>query len=104
MADNFRHGTSPHRKATICCNQRLYREGNRIERMIGHLQINRAASLNWQPNAHSQTLWKTVHELDAPMVQVDNAARNRETQAETAGIRAPSQIESVEGIKGLLFF
>jgi len=35
------------RKAKIRWNRRLYRERHRIERMIGHLKINRAIATNY---------------------------------------------------------
>ncbi len=75
-------------------------------RMSKRLPANslRSASLNWQPYSYPQPLWNTIYKLDTSTVQVDNAARNRETQAETAGIRTASHIESVEGIKSFFFF
>ena len=42
-----------HRKATIRWNQRLYRERNRIERMIGHLKVNRAIATRYDKLARS---------------------------------------------------
>jgi len=42
-----------HRKATIRWNRRIYRERNRIERMIGHLKINRAVATRYDKLARS---------------------------------------------------
>jgi len=41
------------RKARIRWNKRLYRERNRIERMIGHLKINRAIATRYDKLARS---------------------------------------------------
>ena len=41
------------RKATIRWNKRLYRERNRIERMIGHLKVNRAIATRYDKLARS---------------------------------------------------
>ncbi|MFQ5535507.1 MAG: IS5 family transposase [Sphingomonadales bacterium] len=41
------------RKATIRWNKRLYRQRNRIERMIGHLKINRAIATRYDKRAES---------------------------------------------------
>lgn len=41
------------RKATIRWNKRLYRERNRIERMIGHLKANRAIATRYDKLARS---------------------------------------------------
>lgn len=41
------------RKTTIRWNRRLYRERNRIERMIGHLKINRATATRYDKLARS---------------------------------------------------
>lgn len=42
-----------HRKTPIRWNRRLYRERNRIERMIGHLKINRAIATRYDKLARS---------------------------------------------------
>ena len=42
-----------HRKTTIRWNRRLYRERNRIERMIGHLKLNRAIATRYDKLARS---------------------------------------------------
>jgi len=42
-----------HRKTTIRWNQRIYRERNRIERMIGHLKVNRAIATRYDKLARS---------------------------------------------------
>jgi transposase len=42
-----------HRKAPIRWNRRIYRERNRIERMIGHLKINRAIATRYDKLARS---------------------------------------------------
>lgn len=41
------------RKAKIRWNRRMYRERNRIERMIGHLKINRALATRYDKLARS---------------------------------------------------
>jgi transposase len=41
------------RKANIRWNRRIYRERNRIERMIGHLKINRAIATRYDKLAQS---------------------------------------------------
>ena len=41
------------RKATIRWNKRLYRQRNRIERMFGHLKINRAIATRYDKLAES---------------------------------------------------
>jgi transposase len=41
------------RKAAIRWNRRLYRQRNRIERMIGHLKINRAIATRYDKLARS---------------------------------------------------
>ena len=41
------------RKAAIRWNKRLYRERNRIERMIGHLKVNRAIATRYDKLARS---------------------------------------------------
>jgi transposase len=41
------------RKAEIRWNKRIYRERNRIERMIGHLKINRAIATRYDKLARS---------------------------------------------------
>lgn len=41
------------RKAAIRWNRRLYRERNRIERMFGHLKINRAIATRYDKLAES---------------------------------------------------
>jgi len=41
------------RKAKIQWNRRIYRERNRIERMIGHLKINRAIATRYDKLARS---------------------------------------------------
>jgi transposase len=41
------------RKAKIRWNRRMYRERNRIERMIGHLKINRAIATRYDKLARS---------------------------------------------------
>jgi len=41
------------RTATIRWNKRLYRQRNRIERMIGHLKINRAIATRYDKLAQS---------------------------------------------------
>lgn len=53
------HGIRPvipprsNRKAMIRWNKRIYRERNRIERMIGHLKINRAIATRYDKLARS---------------------------------------------------
>ena len=42
-----------HRKTKIRWNQRIYRERNRIERMIGHLKVNRAIATRYDKLARS---------------------------------------------------
>jgi IS5 family transposase len=42
-----------HRKTTVRWNQRIYRERNRIERMIGHLKVNRAIATRYDKLARS---------------------------------------------------
>jgi transposase len=42
-----------HRKTTIRWNRRIYRERNRIERMIGYLKINRAVATRYDKLARS---------------------------------------------------
>ena len=42
-----------HRKDPIRWNRRIYRERNRIERMIGHLKINRAIATRYDKLARS---------------------------------------------------
>ena len=42
-----------HRKAAIRWNRRVYRQRNRIERMIGHLKINRAIATRYDKLARS---------------------------------------------------
>jgi len=42
-----------HRKAAIRWNRRIYRERNRIERMIGHLKVNRAIATRYDKLARS---------------------------------------------------
>ena len=42
-----------HRKTPIRWNRRIYRERNRIERMIGHLKINRAVATRYDKLARS---------------------------------------------------
>jgi transposase len=56
------------RKATIRWNRRLYRERNRIERMIGHLKINRAIATRYDKlarsfldNLHLATIRRCLH-------------------------------------------
>ena len=53
--DGIRAAIPPrsHRKATIRWNRRIYRERNRIERMIGHLKINRAVATRYDKLARS---------------------------------------------------
>jgi len=41
------------RKATIRWNRRIYKERNRIERMIGHLKVNRAVATRYDKLASS---------------------------------------------------
>jgi len=41
------------RKANIHWNKRIYRERNRIERMIGHLKVNRAIATRYDKLARS---------------------------------------------------
>jgi len=41
------------RKAAIRWNQRIYRERNRIERMIGHMKVNRAVATRYDKLASS---------------------------------------------------
>jgi len=41
------------RKAVIRWNRRIYKERNRIERMIGHLKINRAIATRYDKLANS---------------------------------------------------
>ena len=42
-----------HRKDPIRWNRRIYRERNRIERMIGHLKVNRAIATRYDKLARS---------------------------------------------------
>jgi transposase len=42
-----------HRKDPIRWNRRLYRERNRVERMIGHLKVNRAIATRYDKLARS---------------------------------------------------
>lgn len=42
-----------HRKTAIRWNRRIYRERNHIERMIGHLKINRAIATRYDKLARS---------------------------------------------------
>jgi transposase len=42
-----------HRKKPIRWNRRVYRERNRIERMIGHLKVNRAIATRYDKLARS---------------------------------------------------
>jgi len=42
-----------HRKTTIRWNRRIYRDRNRIERMIGHLKVNRAIATRYDKLANS---------------------------------------------------
>jgi len=42
-----------HRKKQIRWNRRIYRERNRIERMIGHLKVNRAIATRYDKLARS---------------------------------------------------
>jgi len=56
------------RKAKIRWNRRIYRERNRIERMIGHLKINRAVATRYDKLArsfldvlHLATIRKCLH-------------------------------------------
>ena len=55
QADGIRPCIPPksNRKATIRWNRRIYRERNRIERMIGHLKINRAIATRYDKLARS---------------------------------------------------
>lgn len=54
-ADGIRATIPPrsHRKTTIRWNRRIYRQRNRIERMIGHLKINRAIATRYDKLARS---------------------------------------------------
>jgi transposase len=54
-ADGIRAAIPPrsHRKAAIRWNRRIYRQRNRIERMIGHLKINRAVATRYDKLARS---------------------------------------------------
>jgi len=54
-ADGIRHVIPPKstRTAVIRWNKRLYRERNRIERMIGHLKVNRAIATRYDKLAKS---------------------------------------------------
>lgn len=54
-ADGIRPVIPPrsNRKAVIRWNKRIYRERNRIERMIGHLKINRAIATRYDKLARS---------------------------------------------------
>jgi transposase len=45
--------TRSHRKTAIRWNRRIYRERNRIERMIGHLKVNRAIATRYDKLARS---------------------------------------------------
>jgi len=53
--DGIRAAIPPrsHRKTAIRWNRRLYRERNRIERMIGHLKVNRAVATRYDKLARS---------------------------------------------------
>lgn len=53
--DGIRHviPSKSNRKTAIRWNKRLYRERNRIERMIGHLKINRAIATRYDKLARS---------------------------------------------------
>ena len=53
--DGIRAAIPPrsHRKTEIRWNRRLYRERNRIERMIGHLKVNRAIATRYDKLARS---------------------------------------------------
>ena len=53
--DGIRAAIPPrsHRKTAIRWNRRLYRERNRIERMIGHLKVNRAIATRYDKLARS---------------------------------------------------
>lgn len=56
LQDNGIRATIPprsHRTAAIRWNRRIYRERNRIERMIGHLKINRAIATRYDKLARS---------------------------------------------------
>jgi transposase len=59
-ADGIRHVIPPksNRKAVIHWNKRIYRERNRIERMIGHLKVSRAVATRYDklPRAFLDTL------------------------------------------------
>jgi transposase len=54
-ADGVRHVIPPksNRKAAIRWNKRIYRERNRIERMIGHLKVSRAIATRYDKLARS---------------------------------------------------
>lgn len=54
-ADGIRPVIPPrsNRKAAIRWNKRIYRERNRIERMIGHLKVNRAIATRYDKLARS---------------------------------------------------
>jgi transposase len=54
-ADGIRHVIPPksNRKASIRWNKRIYRERNRIERMIGHLKVSRAVATRYDKLARS---------------------------------------------------
>ena len=54
-ADGVRHVIPPKssRKTDIRWNRRIYRERNRIERMIGHLKVNRAIATRYDKLARS---------------------------------------------------
>ena len=45
--------TRSNRNTTIRCTRRIYRERNRIERMIGHLKVNRAIATRYDKRARS---------------------------------------------------
>ena len=53
--DGIRAAIPPrsHRKTAIRWNRRLYRERNRIERMIGHLKVNRAIATRYDKLARN---------------------------------------------------
>jgi hypothetical protein len=51
------HPSKSNRKAKIRRDRRMYRERNRIERMIGHLKINRAIATRYDSSpAPSSTI------------------------------------------------
>jgi transposase len=60
-ADGIRQVIPPKRtrKATIRWNKHIYRERNRIERMIGHLKISRAVATRYDKLA--QSFLDTLH-------------------------------------------